>query len=127
MRRKLVIGNWKMFGRLARNQALLEGLLTGVRDLHNTDCAVCVPYPYLAQVQSVLQGNNVTWGAQNLSHHDEGAEIDGRLSTVFFFRAVSLQRQRGAAGKEKIPAHAQHEHGYQELHDVDAGERDAYA
>lgn len=73
MRRKLVVGNWKMFGRLARNQALLEGVLAGVRDLRSTDCAVCVPYPYLAQAQSLLQGSNVAWGAQNMSHHDEGA------------------------------------------------------
>lgn len=73
MRRKLVVGNWKMFGRLARNQALLEGVMAGVRDLRNTDCAVCVPYPYLAQAQSLLQSSNVAWGAQNMSHHDEGA------------------------------------------------------
>ena len=73
MRRKLVVGNWKMYGRLARNQALLEGVLAGVRDLRNTDCAVCVPYPYLAQAQSLLQGSSVAWGAQNMSHHDEGA------------------------------------------------------
>jgi triosephosphate isomerase len=73
MRRKLVVGNWKMFGRLARNQALLESILAGVRDLRSTDCAVCVPYPYLAQAQALLQGSNVAWGAQNMSHHDEGA------------------------------------------------------
>lgn len=73
MRRKLVVGNWKMYGRLARNQALLEGVLAGVRDLRSTDCAVCVPYPYLAQAQSLLQGSNVAWGAQNMSHHEEGA------------------------------------------------------
>lgn len=73
MRRKLVVGNWKMFGRLARNQALLEGVLAGVRDLRSTDCAVCVPYPYLTQAQALLQGSNVAWGAQNMSHHDEGA------------------------------------------------------
>ncbi|HQS58385.1 MAG: triose-phosphate isomerase [Gallionellales bacterium 35-53-114] len=73
MRRKLVVGNWKMFGRLARNQALLEGVAAGVRDLRNTDCAVCVPYPYLAQAQALLQGSNVAWGAQNMSHHEEGA------------------------------------------------------
>lgn len=73
MRRKLVVGNWKMFGRLARNQALLEGVMAGVRDLRNTDCAVCAPYPYLAQAQSLLQGSTVAWGAQNMSNHDEGA------------------------------------------------------
>ncbi len=73
MRRKLVVGNWKMFGRLARNQTLLEGVLSGMRDMRNVDCAVCVPYPYLAQVQTLLQGSNVAFGAQNVSHHDEGA------------------------------------------------------
>jgi len=86
MRRKLVVGNWKMFGRLARNQALLEGVLAGVRDLRNADCAVCVPYPYLAQVQSLLRGSNVAWGAQNMSHHDEGAytgEVAGDMLAEF--------------------------------------------
>lgn len=73
MRRKLVVGNWKMFGRLARNQALLESVKAGVAGLHNTDCAVCVPYPYLAQAQTLLQGSAVAWGAQNMSQHDEGA------------------------------------------------------
>jgi len=73
MRRKLVVGNWKMFGRLARNKALLEGVAAGVKGLGNTDCAVCVPYPYLSQAQAVLQGSTVAWGAQNMSNHEEGA------------------------------------------------------
>ena len=93
MRRKLVIGNWKMFGRLARNQALLDGVLAGVRDLNNTDCAVCVPYPYLAQVQSLLQGSNIAWGAQNLSHHDEGAytgEVAGGMLAEFGCKYVLI-------------------------------------
>lgn len=73
MRRKLVVGNWKMYGRLASNQTLLQGVLGGVGELRNADYAVCVPYPYLAQVQSMLQGTNVAWGAQNLSPQEEGA------------------------------------------------------
>lgn len=73
MRRKLVVGNWKMYGRLARNQALLQGVLDGVSALRNADYAVCVPYPYLAQAQSMLQNSNVAWGAQNLSPQEEGA------------------------------------------------------
>jgi triosephosphate isomerase len=62
-----------MYGRLARNQTLLQGILDGVGQLRNADYAVCVPYPYLAQAQSMLQGSNVAWGAQNLSPHEEGA------------------------------------------------------
>lgn len=73
MRRKLIVGNWKMHGNLARNQVLLEGVLAGVRDLHNADYGVCVPYPYLAQVQSMLRGSNVAWGAQNVSQNEQGA------------------------------------------------------
>jgi len=73
MRRKLIVGNWKMHGNLARNKALLEGVLAGVRDLHNADYGVCVPYPYLAQAQSMLQGSNVAWGAQNVSQNEQGA------------------------------------------------------
>ncbi|NCN88618.1 MAG: triose-phosphate isomerase [Gallionella sp.] len=73
MRRKLVVGNWKMHGNLERNKALLETLLAGVRDLRDADYGVCVPYPYLAQAQSLLQGSNIVWGAQNLSQHEQGA------------------------------------------------------
>ncbi|MGV8934968.1 MAG: triose-phosphate isomerase [Gallionellaceae bacterium] len=73
MRRKLVVGNWKMYGRLDANKALLGGVLAGVSDFSNVDCAVCVPYPYLFQAQNLLQGSNVAWGAQNLSNHGEGA------------------------------------------------------
>jgi triosephosphate isomerase len=73
MRRKLVVGNWKMYGNLARNKVLLEGVLAGVSNLRDADYGVCVPSPYFAQVQSILQGSNVAWGAQNLSQHEQGA------------------------------------------------------
>ncbi len=62
-----------MHGDLARNKALLEAVLAGVEDLRGADYGVCVPYPYLAQVQSMLQGSNIAWGAQNLSQHEQGA------------------------------------------------------
>jgi triosephosphate isomerase len=62
-----------MYGNLARNKALLEGVLEGVRELRDADCGVCVPYPYLAQAQAALQGSNVAWGAQNLSQYEQGA------------------------------------------------------
>jgi triosephosphate isomerase len=62
-----------MYGRLAHNQVLLQGVLDGVRELRDADYAVCVPYPYLAQAKSMLEGSNVAWGAQNLSPQEEGA------------------------------------------------------
>lgn len=73
MHRKLVVGNWKMHGSLASNQLLLEAYVESLSPLKNSDFVVCVPYPYLAQAQSILQNSNVAWGAQNLSKEAVGA------------------------------------------------------
>lgn len=73
MRRKLVVGNWKMHGSIATNKILLEGLIAGLRNLDKADYVVCVPYPYLCQAQSLLSGTNIFWGAQNLCSTKDGA------------------------------------------------------
>jgi len=72
MRRKLVAGNWKMHGSLSENEALLSGILAGMGDV-KAGVAVCVPFPYLSQVQAKLTGSAVAWGAQNMSQHAKGA------------------------------------------------------
>lgn len=72
MRRKLVIGNWKMNGNRAANTALLSGIVAGLNDF-GADCAVCVPAPYLAQCQQELAGTAVGWGGQDVSVHACGA------------------------------------------------------
>ena len=82
MRKKLVAGNWKMHGSLLDNDTLLNALIKGIAVLGNeANCAVCVPYPYLAMVQSKLQGTNIKWGAQNVSQHEKGA-YTGEVSAV---------------------------------------------
>jgi triosephosphate isomerase (TIM) len=73
MRRKLVVGNWKMNGGLSSNAALLDALTTGWRAEPGRAIAVCVPFPYLAQAQAMLAGSTVAWGAQNVSEHRSGA------------------------------------------------------
>lgn len=73
MLRKLVVANWKMHGNLASNQQLLEAYIEKLTPLKNTDVVVCVPYPYLAQAQSILQNTTIAWGAQNLSKDPVGA------------------------------------------------------
>jgi triosephosphate isomerase len=72
MRRKLVAGNWKMHGSLAENEALLSGLLAGMGSV-NAGVAVCVPFPYLHQVQAKLANSAIAWGAQNISQQAKGA------------------------------------------------------
>lgn len=73
MRRKLVAGNWKMHGTLAQNAGLLDAVRDGMSRITGVDCAVCVPFPYLAQAQQKLSGSSVKWGAQNVHQLDKGA------------------------------------------------------
>jgi len=73
MRERMVIGNWKMHGSLASNQSLLDGILTGLAGTSTTHYAVCIPFPYLFQAQSMLRDTEITWGAQNVSQHEKGA------------------------------------------------------
>ena len=80
MRRKLIAGNWKMHGNLAENEALLSGVLAGMGGV-KAGVAVCVPFPYLAQVQAKLTGSAIAWGAQNLSQQAKGA-FTGEVSAA---------------------------------------------
>lgn len=70
-RRKLVVGNWKMHGSHATNEALLEGLKSA--GPLPCDAAVCVPFPYLAQAAERLARSVLQWGAQDCSAHEQGA------------------------------------------------------
>jgi triosephosphate isomerase len=73
-RTKLVVGNWKMHGRLADNAVLLEAVAQGAGALPaNVRVGVCVPSPYLAQTQALLDGSRVEWGVQDVSAYTHGA------------------------------------------------------
>ena len=62
-----------MFGSLAQNEALLNAVLAGMARMPGVDCAVCVPFPYLAQAQQMLRASQVKWGAQNVHQSEKGA------------------------------------------------------
>jgi triosephosphate isomerase (TIM) len=85
---RLVAGNWKMHGSRASIAALLDALLEGNRA---STCAVCVPFPYLAQVAERLRGTRIAWGAQNVSEHAQGAytgEVSAAMLAEFGCRYV---------------------------------------
>jgi triosephosphate isomerase len=91
-RPKFVAGNWKMNGSLPVNLSLLSAVRARAAGL-KAQIAVCVPYPYLAQSQSVLAGSNVAWGAQDLSEHAQGAytgEVSGQMLNDFGCRYVII-------------------------------------
>ena len=70
--KKLIAGNWKMNGSTASNAVLVQSLLEGAAA---SQClvAVCVPAPYLAQVQALVAGSGINLGAQDVSQHESGA------------------------------------------------------
>lgn len=79
MRRKLVVGNWKMHGSRAANAQLLAGLKEA--GPWNADVAVCVPFPYIAETALALTGTSVGYGAQDCSAHEQGA-YTGEVSSA---------------------------------------------
>ena len=94
MRRKLIAGNWKMHGSLTSNAGLLAGISAGIgaeSGAPQCEVAVCVPAPYLAQCQSLLQDSRLAWGAQDVSAHAAGAytgEISAAMLQDFGCRFV---------------------------------------
>ena len=80
MRRKLVVGNWKMNGSRTSNAVLLSEIVAGLA-ASGAASAVCVPAPYLAQCQAQLAGTALGWGAQDVSAHASGA-YTGEISTA---------------------------------------------
>lgn len=72
MTKKLIVGNWKMNGSLAANEALMQGVLAGLGQ-PACDVAVCAPSVYLPQLQGLLAGQEViALGSQNVSQHENG-------------------------------------------------------
>jgi triosephosphate isomerase len=79
MRKKLVVGNWKMHGNRAANAVLLAGLKEA--GSWNAQVAVCVPFPYITETALALTGTQVAYGAQDCSAHEQGA-FTGEVSSA---------------------------------------------
>ena len=79
--KKLVVANWKMHGNLKQNTALLTDFVDNLASLKHTQVVVCAPYPYLAQLQNMLQNTSIAWGAQNVAKCEVGA-FTGEVSAA---------------------------------------------
>jgi triosephosphate isomerase len=89
MRRKLVVGNWKMHGSRAANEPLLATIAQSRP--FGCDIAVCPPFPYLAEVALAFAGSDLRWGAQDCSVHEQGAytgEVSAAMLAEFGCRYV---------------------------------------
>ena len=72
MKKKLIAGNWKMNGGLEANAALVQAILSGLSE-DACQVVLCVPAPYLSQLQQLLAGTPVMLAAQDVSQHNAGA------------------------------------------------------
>jgi triosephosphate isomerase len=72
MRKTIVAGNWKMNASKESVNSLINGILSGMSGV-SSDVIVCAPFPYLLQVESLINGSNLMLGAQNLNVNSGGA------------------------------------------------------
>ena len=79
MRRKLVVGNWKMHGSRPANAELLAALLAGRP--YGADVAVCVSFVFMNETAATLASSEIRWGAQDVSSHEQGA-YTGEISAA---------------------------------------------
>jgi triosephosphate isomerase len=84
MRRKLVVGNWKMHGSRPANAELLSALMAARP--FALDVAVCVPAIYIHETAATLAGSDLRWGAQDVSQHAQGA-YTGEISAAMLAEA----------------------------------------
>lgn len=74
MKKKWLVGNWKMHGNLASNKKLMDGILAEVPQPDpRTELVVCPAFPYLFQLSELTKGTGIGVGVQNISDHLQGA------------------------------------------------------
>ncbi len=74
MRKSIVMANWKSNGSFAQAKDLCEKISQYyISTKPNVDVVVCVPFPYLAYVQSIVTGAGIGVGAENISQYGNGA------------------------------------------------------
>jgi triosephosphate isomerase len=73
IRKKFVVGNWKMYTTAAEAGQLAGAIAAelGVED--RVAVAICPPFPYLGLVGAMLKGSCIALGAQNMYPKKEGA------------------------------------------------------
>lgn len=73
MRKKSVVGNWKMYTTAKEAGRLAKAVVEGAGNDDRISVTLCPPFPYLALVGKILKGSRVALGAQNLYPEKEGA------------------------------------------------------
>jgi len=82
MRKKLIVGNWKMNLAPEEGARFVADLSAGSGDWPGVDVVVCPPFVTIPAVAAVLAGTRIELGAQNMHDQDSGAftgEVSGHM------------------------------------------------
>lgn len=83
MRKALVVGNWKMHGRINQNIELIDALVNQLSSLKDTvDIAICPPLVYIDQVGQRLASSSLSVGAQDVSRFERDGAHTGDCSAL---------------------------------------------
>jgi len=107
MRKKLVVGNWKMNMTRAEANACVEAIVNNVEG--SAEVGICPPYLAINGVAKLLQHSDIMVGAQNVFWKESGA-FTGLLSPNMIADAgcqlciVGHSETRGRFGKVEVDA-----------------------
>jgi triosephosphate isomerase len=73
MRTQFIAGNWKMNKTTDEAHDLAGELVNELRDVRQTEVALCPPFVSLSAVKSVIANTGIKLGAQNIHDRDSGA------------------------------------------------------
>lgn len=88
MRRPCVAGNWKMNLSLAESLALVKELSPGLAAIPSVDRVIFPPFTALAKLADLLEGTEISLGAQNLFWEAQGA-YTGEISPLMIAELAS--------------------------------------
>lgn len=77
---KLIVANWKMNpGSTKEALVIFNGISLVSKNIKNTNIVICPPFPFLS-ISSKIKNKNISLGAQNTFHEQEGA-YTGQVSS----------------------------------------------
>lgn len=85
MRKKLIVGNWKMNYTITEAESFVESIKDKI-NVDYVDVVICPNFVSLNNISNILEGTNIKLGAQNVYPEDKGA-YTGEISAPMLVSA----------------------------------------
>lgn len=93
MRKKIIIGNWKMNLNLSEAQDLAFKIKSGLTPGLKAEAGICPPFVYLPAISNITKESNLYLGSQNMFYKESGAftgEISPKMLKDFSVQMVII-------------------------------------